>query len=1401
MGSGLRGNDSLQDDSIVLNFLSDNTAIATLLVLTLLVMLLFAVVIWAAMKGAEKADKPADQKPRLISADSLKQSFRVAVELIENNIAARSERYSLAWTLVLNEGGAGRELPLLQSGLQSALSADSTLTAGAQGITWNFFDQGIAVQLHSDSLGTPDVDAAGANAMANTTWDDFLGLCRNYRPDRPFDSIVVALPASALLDVEGAGQLDLAARAKAIHRRLWLAQNRLALRFPIYLAISDCETIPGFARFAAALPEPLRRSMLGWSSPHELVAPFQGQWIDTAMNEIGRTLSDSCAELCALEPSDSDSSDYFLLPNQVERLRAGLKMFAEELMRPSAYHEPFLLRGIYLTGDCSDEAALLGDGHVPSAADDDGFAPVEPSASAPAAALPGWAEPGLSGDAPAYRPGRDSAVPAFLRDIFERKIFAEAGLVRSSSVHRMRRPAMNRAARWGAVALPAVWVLGLMFSTVRLHGLGGDVVGYLQTLGRDTSASLLAKDRNVIDPQQSQQRAMEALKNIEQIGNAHLWSPFMPGSWPWFDDLQDRVQRRMEKGFADNAFEPLRRSAYARVSLLTGAPVDARSGTLFIGGRCATPVAMKQLGAVPAVGLDVGTTPEYAPLTAYVDGVAELDRALQAMMRLKSPDTGAPSGEDLALVVRVLLNAEMNGNLARTAALFRKVAKDVPSLVIEPMQEVSSCSFKLSVKALSNRLFRNNGLLKAEQTINESLAALYQGDPKAEVNIAPWQALRSALHAQESYLMTGTGAWMHRDKLDLGPAWANLLQQVESISLLGKASADDARLQTEEGFRWFSAQWDAPLPDETHPQGLSQGLEWSEAKSSWAFAPDRRSLLDALNGLLSQPFMKSSHVGRLPEVPAGSTVSWDSARLDQVLALADARKRVQTDFLPKFPAMLQGPAARLADAALADTARDILTQSYLVSGRDAPAPVNEADHAKALRVRAWLQENGAANVADNLSAVLTQDALTRLQQLDDTLTRAELFVPRDRGFRSWNGAKGPLLDAFGATDMGGLQAYVGHQMAFIETTGKSAEALLAQLGGAGAGNPSVLRWQATVADLGRYKLKSPSSSLTTLEQFILSGAADISIDNCLDKLSARAAQRRAGDLFAERMQALQAGLYSRCRELTQTRYQDTWTRFADAFNAGLANRPPFRALTADTGGKGGAGDHVPADVEEVGTVLKLFDQAHVLALASDRDPSRPSPASTVRKVDDQMQKVREFLAPLYPTEEGQAAGLDVMVEFRANTAVESEGNKIIDWALTIGGQTVHQRDPARALRWEPGLPVMLTLRVAQDGPVTPKAEPGHPGMAVDERTVSYRFDDPWALFSLVSAYREADAAPLSGARSQLLKFEFPMSAVGDGRIATRDSRAKVYVRLTVSAAGKRTPLVWPPVFPVKAPAW
>lgn len=1401
----------------MLNFLSDNLVIATLLALTLLVLLLLAVVVWAAVAGASKAGKPPETKARTISADSLKLSFRRAVELIESNLAERGERYNLSWTLVLNEGQNGHELPLVHSGLQSALSADTTLSAAAQGITWNFFDKGVAVQLQSDHLGAPDPQSN----QGNRTWDDFLGLCRSYRPERPFDAIVVAVPASAFLQQDPQGQLDLAARAKAVHRRLWLAQNRLALRFPVYLVVSECERIPGFSAFAAALPEPLRRSMLGWSSPHELVAPFQSHWVDAAMNEVTRSLSDSCAELCALEQGDADSAEYFLLPTEVERLRAGLKLFADELMRPSAYHEPFLLRGIYLTGDCSDMASLIGEQRMADRLSDaDAPAPVEamPLTDAAAdgagsAALNGQAEgKAVPADLMLFSGPAHGAEPAFLRDVFERKIFAEAGLVRASSVQRMRRPAVSRLARAAAYGLPAVWLIGLGLASVQLHRFSAELVLSVQKLDRDTRAGLASRNSESTDAASARLRALDALNSIGQMDAGRLGSVFMPGSWPWVDDLHERVQQRLERGFADNSVEPLRRAAYQQLSGLTGVAVDPATGSLLAGASCSLPAGWAEQVSRPSAGLNIEDLPEFGATSQYVARLEALDRAARAMARLKSGLEPA-SGADLSLVVRTLLGAEITGQPDRTAALFRQVAQTAVPLDLAPMQVAAACTLRLALKATYERLYSQNSLLLSEQEIFESSTALLAELPQADAAgaVQGWQALLASLRAQEALLGAGKGAWMQRRSLQLGQAHEQLLRRAEALALLGKPVADGAQKLAEDGFNQFLINWDA-LRSQDDAVGTSPGLAWSEAEGRWAFSVERRALADGLQVLLTQPYMKLASRNRFAELPAGATVRWERARLDQVEALAETRKRLQTDTLGKFPVGVQAALGRLTDAALAEAARDLLAGAYSVSTAGQPAPLTEAERSRIFRIKGWLRDLDAQGVLEDFSRVLVRDALARLRAIDQAFTQADVFVPRERNFSSWRGEKAPLLDAFGAADAAGLASYVAQQQAFVESSGAEAQQQLQLLAGEQAGNPLVQRWQALSSDMARYRLKSPTSSLLALEQFVLVGAADLDGANCQDRLSTRANGRRSSDYFGERLGALQASLLARCKDLRLSEMQDAWRRFAEAFNRDLAERPPFRTGPAVAGRKS---ERAPVDANELANVLKLFDKTQALSglrsaatsgaagaagasgVASSVPPSASMASAggaAVRRMAEQMHKVQELLAPLFPAAEGQVAGLDLAVEFRANQESEAEGNKIIDWTLSVGPQTLRLRDAARPLRWEPGQPVVLTLRLARDVPWLPRAEPG---AAVDDRSVSYRFEDPWALLSLLASHREPDAGR-SDARAQLLRFEFPLVSTEPGR---PEARARVYLRLSLSAAGKRAPLVWPGSFPARAPDW
>jgi len=91
-------------------------------------------------------------------------------------------------------------------------------------------------------------------------------------------------------------------------------------------------------------------------------------------------------------------------------------------------------------------------------------------------------------------------------------------------------------------------------------------------------------------------------------------------------------------------------------------------------------------------------------------------------------------------------------------------------------------------------------------------------------------------------------------------------------------------------------------------------------------------------------------------------------------------------------------------------------------------------------------------------------------------------------------------------------------------------------------------------------------------------------------------------------------------------------------------------------------------------------------------------------------------------------------------------------------------------------------------------------MAVVGRTVSFRFDDPWALCTFVQTFRVADPAGDDG-RAPLLRVEFPVLAAGTAMPLAPQSTVQLYLRARVRAPGKQTTLPWPAAFLEQLPLW
>lgn len=1395
----------------MLNSLRDNLLPIFLLGLIVLVLGLLGFVIWASLRQQKGLDKPDAQKSERIDVESLKQSFRRAVELIEANIVSGAERYNIPWVLVLNDGLSRAGLPLVQSGLHTGLSADSTLSAAAQGITWNFFDEGVVVQFGIEYLGSPDGEDDG-----NRIWEEFLSLCEGYRPERPFDSVVLSLPASMMVRDDPKALLDIAEYAKSIHRRLWRTQIGLAMRFPIYTVVAGCESIPGFARMASVLPEGLRNSILGWSSPFDLSAPYQSAWVDSAVNAVAASLSDACQELSSLESHGSDSAEYFLLPLQVESLRSSLKVFCDELMKLSSYHEPFMLRGIYLTGDCSFAAQLLARQSSQVVADVASVPQAESGTETGRAASPTTKPASLAIEA--------AQKPAFLRQVFESKIFGESGLARPTQTQRLRSPLLSRTTRWVVVGLLVFWALGLAFATIRMDTQFRMIAEVLQRLEQDaksgasagtgSKASALIDEGGYQDP--TKIRSIQDIAALTRLNQGHINSVFMPGSWSWFDDLGDRLDGLTASRFAQNALIPMRRAVHQQLSQLTGVPLDPATGNLINGATCNLPLnwASQTLDRSGVPSLSVNRTPEFGAALQYLANIEQIDQVIAAMNRLVD-GTAPPSGGDLRLIVKAFAGVDPKADMDRQAVLFRRYAKSAADgAPLEPMQAAASCTFKLAMKELDKRLFVENELLLSEKRIADMASKLVAGgvgsvDPGRAIE--GWKAIQDEFYRQEDLFDPGQGYWMNRRSFDANKGYADMLQSAVSVSLIGPAAVAQAKATTNERLGEFLNDWDAT--QRASRSTIGKGLVWSDKENKWSFAEDRVNLMTGLTELLLQSYSNILIRRSGLAAQSQSTISWDKVKLDQALALSATRKDFYTNILPKFPAVARAEIDQLASSLIANVVIDLTAQSMIVNQAGVrPPPIDDSVRTRLSSLQSLLIDIGAKPSADQITAVMAMDAQVRLRLLDDAFQRSDVYIPQDRSFRNWVGDKAPFQQAFSVSDSQGLAAYVADQSTYVDSLSREADNLLPRLDSTFASSPVAVRWQGIVNDLSRYRLKSPNSSLMLLEQFVLVTAADVDRGNCADKLIAKPVARGSSDVFAERQQMLLTGLANRCRDLMSTERRDLWDGFAQRFNQDLAGRSPFMFLSnaqasAAPGvivGQVRSAEIAAVDPDTTGMVLRLFDPAH--KLLNDKSTSRSgsaSPGAPVLRFDLQMDRVRNFMAPLYLTDENVPAGYDLSVEFRSNVAFEVEGNQIAEWSLTVGNQTLRQRDPARLLRWQPGMPVVLELRLARDGPLVPKTDATQPWMSIDNRTASFRFADPWALYSFISRHRDIESAPRPDAKSQLLRFEFPLGSPADNttEMPAVASRARVFMRLTITGAGKRVPLVWPVIFPIAAPVW
>lgn len=257
------------------------------------------------------------------------------------------ERYRQTWVILLGQAGAGKS-SLIASlrQVQQRPDAQAATVAGVPRTAWHSLEQGELI----DPQGK--LSAAAPDGPDSADWQAMLGGLVLLRPERALDGVLLVVSSRNLL---GAGRESVLGLALDARRQLDDLRLATGLALPVYVVVSQCDSIDGFAPYWRLQGRLKREGMFGWSARDGLLQAGPVQWVDEAFDDIGERLKEIQVEAAAAQEQIAEADAFFLFPRHFERLHTPLRDYLAEVFHDTAAAQPTLCRGIYFTG-CTEAA-------------------------------------------------------------------------------------------------------------------------------------------------------------------------------------------------------------------------------------------------------------------------------------------------------------------------------------------------------------------------------------------------------------------------------------------------------------------------------------------------------------------------------------------------------------------------------------------------------------------------------------------------------------------------------------------------------------------------------------------------------------------------------------------------------------------------------------------------------------------------------------------------------------------------------------------------------------------------------------------------------------------------------------------------------------------------------------
>jgi len=1298
-----------------------------------------------------------------------RRAFGRAAAEVQQLHTGEDALYRDAWVGLIGEAGSGKES--LLSGVMPARpgSPDAFGLEGEAPTRWWILNDAVVVDFSADFFAPGERSDSGARpalgrflGAPKSGWQDALEALRSERPLRPLDSVVltVALPSLRARSIEESTLL--AQRAEALAERVREARRILGLRLPIYVVVTGCEAMPGFVELIAGAPREAHDQMFGWSSPYGPDQQYAPSWVDQAAEAMHETMCRVQLELLPKVTQQAARDALYLLPREINALRAPLKAYLDPLLRDSMRQGGLPLRGIYLIAEQTE--------------------PLDPAR-------------------PDLLPARKQI---FVRHLFQQKIFPEVGLGRVDDD--FGRKARKDVLGWRIAAF-AVIAAAVLAVVLQSHATNANVETFNQRLGAIFDEFAVPRVEESRDQARRPRAILEALSGLDLD---RLWLITAPTT-AWHG-LDGDVQAALDKVVAAWLGRPLRGDLLHKGKELVAAPPTHQAATPSPRVPLANRIAAMRAAVGEIAGLRASVQRYNEP---SADNLVRLYTFLYGQMPEGSVDSKSKlyrsalanaRGEPIDFGVEFRASAEARIN-ALTREFQQAVFSDHPlpaelvglatelDGITEPRAGVSELQ---RIEALDAELTRIQTLLADEvgtMLVQEKFAAgteydaliadldaLGRGgetpagqdaaatDPNglgqtfAAINQTQFARLRAAVLAQSSTLGGKTQLVSVADKaLVFNGPLAAIRQSVDEL-LRGQPYViqDAERPSAHEAWgrkAGANAVWNAELLAEmrTFDKKLVAFLE-----------AERPALPDTFKLVLDT---------------AANRAYIDYA--EQVLGYA----------MPPLPTEVTvwSPQRRQA---LRDEVNNLASQ--------APTIFEVID--SLTRISEELaDEDSNATTRERLVEHAFQCATTLLGQVDDLLTGEKLYSVRSDPFSWLEGDQPPGVVAFGARDRTDLKARLDTQRATLsELAMKYALPVVDVLTGFGdraADDEKVGRWQKIIEVMRDYDKKVAGNDLEKLERFVEVDLNNVQLSECAEVLEAEATRDKRDSFFLRKKYDAAMILVQRCRDLLDRvrvlGYQDLQNGFRDT----LHGRFPFAGPDVE----------VEAETGQVAEFFKNYEQfmarAHrvLKAQSAGSGPRALFGAATAEVLHflDQVDRLKPMFASML-TAEGENPDLALTAEFqfRVNRDNEVNGNQIIEWWAQVGEDRIELGGPKSSIEWRTNMPVQMCFRWAKNADFAPGADQRDEHARVNGLGVCYQFEGRWALLRLLAAHAATpvDRGKRSFLEAHTLRFQIATESISGQRsvagVPVPDTR--VYVRVGLKLPEGKAAIRLPD-FPRKGP--